>query len=249
MAKKPKIVKNKPLPLPKLPFSMKDRSAFIDRPWVAVEFMGKEYIAAVYYAFAQNLVCVAAVGVSEIDTGGWQGSRPFYVDGRETGFGPTGLAKTHLQWLFNRALETGATPDAIRLLKKVMKVTKKEEDQMAKVATKTKEKPVGKGGKLTGAKKGGNPEALEKARAAAAERNAKTHAQKITIKVTKKDTQAEDFKLRGGRLAKLLWVIENKPKTVGDALGNVVKDDDKNEHKIDMGALRGMEKRGHIAIG
>lgn len=119
---------------------------------------------------------------------------------------------------------------------------------MAKAATKTK--PVGGGGKVAKAKgKGGNVEALERARAAAAARNAENHAKKITINVTKKQTEAEDFKLRGGRLAKLLWVIENKPKTVGDAVGNTVKDKDGDEHKIDMGALRGMEKRGHIKIG
>jgi hypothetical protein len=132
-----------------------------------------------------------------------------------------------------------------------LKLTKKEQDQMAKAASAKKadkaDKAVGNGGKL--GKKGGNPEALTKAREAAAARNAENHAKKITVKVTEKQTKAEDFKLRGGRLAKLLWVIQNKPKTVGDAVGQTVKDDKGEEHKIDMGALRGMEKRGHISIG
>lgn len=251
MARKPKSSKPGRQPprlkaLPKLPFSLRDRGAYINRPWVAVKMLGKEYIASLYYSFARNLVEVVAVGTHEIDLE-WQGQKQFYLDGTHTGFGPTGLAKTHLQWLKDQALRGGATLDAIQHLSSVTKLTKKEQEEMAKAGTKSKTKPVGKGGKL--GKKGGNPEALERARAAAAARNAANHAKKISIKVSKKDTQAEDFKLRGGRLAKLLWVIENKPKTVGDAVGNTVKDDKGDEHKIDMGALRGMEKRGHIAIG
>jgi hypothetical protein len=173
--------------------------------------------------------------------------------------GPTALAKTHLSWLKSQALRTGATPDAIRLLASALKLTKKEEDEMAKAASKLKrgaaasaDKPVGKGGKVAAAKGGrkGNPEALEKARAASAARNAENHAKKIGIKVSVKDTKAEDFKLRGGRLEKLLQVINAKPKTVGDAIAiGEFKGSDGETYKIDMGALRGMEKRGHISIG
>lgn len=239
----PKLTK-----LPTLPFSMGDRGAYIRKPWVAVEALGREAVSALYYEFSQNRVCVSAVLKNQIDFDA-TGAKPFYVDYVNS----PPVTRTHLQWLKTQALNGGATPDAIRLLRKAVGLTKKEEAEMAEKLKKkasakaTKTKPVGGGGKI--GKKGGNPEALERARAAAAARNAENHAKKITIKVTKKDMGAEDFKLRGGRLAKLAWVVENKPKTVGDAVGQVVKDDKGEEHKIDMGALRGMEKRGHIAIG
>jgi hypothetical protein len=269
VARKPKTIKRakgEKLPgegptkltaLPDVPFALRDRGAYIDRPWVAVEKLGKEYLGSIFYAFAQGTVQACAVNVNEIDLH-WQGGKQFHVDGAHTGFGPRGQAQTSLQWLKNRALQSGASPEAIRLLKLALPLTKKEEDEMAKAATNKKlsggksagDKPVGKGGKVAAAKGGaGNAANLEKARAAAAARNAENHAKKIGIKVTKKDTTAEGFKLRGGRLAKLLWVIENKPKTVGDAVGNECTDSNGDTHKIDMGALRGMEKRGHITIG
>lgn len=256
MARKPKSLKPGQLPprpkaLPKLPFSMCDRGAYINRPWVAVERMGKEFVAGLYYSFARNLIEVAAVNINEIDLE-WQGTKQFYLDGTHTMNGPSGLAQTHLQWLKNKALQSGATPDAIRYMKSVIKLTKKEEAEMAakeKLAKKgsAKTKPVGGGGKV--GKKGGNPEALAKAREAAAARNAETHAKKVKLNITSKDLGTDKAKLRGGRLAKMQWMLQNKPKTVGDCIGNVCKDEEGNEHKIDMGALRGMEKRGHISIG
>lgn len=254
MARKPKtIAKTKSAALPKLPFSLRDRGAYINRPWVACEKLGKDFLGAIFYRFSTSCVEASVVGIDDIDLD-WQGNRTFYLDGVHAEFGPTGLAQTHLQWLKNQALRTGATPEAIRFMKSVIKLTKQEEADMAKAKLARnageKTKPVGKGGKVAAAKGGkkGNPEALERARAAAAARNAENHAKKISIKVTEKQTKAEDFKLRGGRLAKLLWVIQNKPKTVGDAVGNTAKDSEGGEHKIDMGALRGMEKRGHISI-
>jgi hypothetical protein len=252
VAKKAKIVP-RPMALPTLPFSMCDRGAYINRPWVAVDRAGKEFLYCVYYAFADSQVHCSVVAKDDIDNyrEGHAGVKQFYVDGHHTGFGPTGLAKTHLGWLKVQALRGGATPDAIRFMASALKLTKKEQDQMAKATTakKTSGKAVGNGGKLGKKGAGGNAAGLEKAREAAAARNAENHAKKITVKVTEKQTKAEDFKLRGGRLAKLLWVIQNKPKTVGDAVGQTVKDDKGEEHKIDMGALRGMEKRGHISIG
>lgn len=255
-----RIVKSSPppAPLPKLPFSMCDRGAYINRPWVAVEKAGKEFLYAIYYSFSHGGVQCSVVGIHEIDTdrNGHGGVKQFYVDGYHTSNGPNGIAQTHLGWLKVQALRGGATPDAIRFMKSAIGLTKKEESEMAanngKLSKKggdTKTKPVGGGGKVASAKKGGNPAALEKAREAAQARNAENHAKKITVKVTEKQTKADDFKLRGGRLAKLLWVIQNKPKTVGDAVGNEVKDDKGETHKIDMGSLRGMEKRGHISIG
>lgn len=252
MARKPKTLKPgqipaRPTKLPALPFSMGDRSAYIRKSWVAVEKLGKDFVGSLYYEFAYHRVACCAVSVSEIDVD-HQGVKAFYVD-------IVGNTQTHLQWLKIQALEGGATPEAIRLLRSAIGLTKKEEEaivaanKLGKKGGNASTKPVGGGGKVAGAKKGGNPEALAKAREAAQARNAENHAKKITIKVTEKQTKADDFKLRGGRLAKLLWVIQNKPKTVGDAVGQSVKDDKNEEHKIDMGALRGMEKRGHISIG
>lgn len=260
MARKPKKPKPGQLPprltaLPtKLPFSMSDRGAYINRPWVACERLGKEFLGSIFFRFSTGVVEAAAVSVDEIDIE-WQGTKQFYVDGSHTGFGSQGLAQTHLQWLKNQALRGGATPEAIRFLKSVIKLTKKEEAEMAakeKLAKKggnAKTKPVGGGGKVTGGKGKGNPEALEKARAAAAARTAETHGKKVKLNITSKDLGTDKAKLRGGRLAKMQWMLQNKPKTVGDCVGNVCKDEEGNEHKIDMGALRGMEKRGHISIG
>lgn len=227
--------------LPKFPFTMGDRGSYIRKAAVAVAAMGKEYIAVLHYEFAYNRVSVMAVHRDEIDAS-HQGTRAMYVDGAHTNFGPTGLAKTHLQWLKIQALRGGATPDAIRYIKETIGLTKQEEQEMAKAATKTK--PVGKGGKVAGGKGKGNPEALERARAASQARNAENAKQKLTV-----TAKLGDVKLRGGRLAKFEWVAKNKPKTVGDALGQEVTDSEGTTHKIDMGALRGMEKRGHIKIG
>lgn len=237
----------RPTKLPPVPFSMGSRGSFIRKAWVGVRVLGKTHVESLYYDFVSGWVESCAVGLDEIDLDHF-GRRPMYVD-------RVGVTKTHIQWLQTQALNSGATPDAIRLLKSVTKLTAKEEAEMADKLKKSKKsaeakaaKPVGGGGKVSKGKRG-NPEALERARAAAAARNAATHAQKLSVTVTKKDMAADDFKLRGGRLAKLAWIVENKPKTVGDAVGQVVKDEQGNEHKIDMGALRGMEKRGHVKIG
>ena len=249
MARKTKTVKSAPAGPPKLPFSMGFRGSYIRKAWVAVAPMGKTMYACLFFEFAFNRVDVAAVPISDINND-HMGTKPFYVQGHETMQGPHVLAKqTHLPWLKHQALQGGATPDAIRYMGQVMKLTKKEEAEMAaklkkNAETTEKTKPVGKGGKVTKGKGGGNPEALEKAREAAAKRNAENAAKKITVLA-----KLSDVKLRGGRLAKFEWVAKNKPKTVGDALGTEVTDSEGETHKIDMGALRGMEKREHIRIG
>jgi hypothetical protein len=76
-------------------------------------------------------------------------------------------------------LDIDATPEAIRLIGLYRPWSKKEEatlaEKLGKKAAKVKDaasdtaKPVGKGGKVAGAKGKGNPEALAKARAARAE--------------------------------------------------------------------------------
>jgi hypothetical protein len=177
------------------------------------------------------------------------------------------LFQTHVDNVRRSALEHGATPEAVRLLGLLEPWTKKEEailaEKLKNKAAKVKEaeaaeggakkgrkakgeKPVGGGGKL-GGKKGGNPEALAKAREAAAANRSAIAESKLKINVTKKQL-GDEIKLRGGRLEKLTWIIENKPKTVGDALGQEFTGSDGEEYTIDMGAIRGMEKRGHVSI-
>lgn len=144
------------------------------------------------------------------------------------------------------ALEHGATHEAVELLGLVTPLTKKELSTMAEKLTKkgaakpaAKKAPAAKGG---GNK--GNPEALKKAREAADGKRAAAHAKSIKLLV-----KPADSGLRGGRLAKLQAVADQKPKTVGDIVGKSVKDETGKEHTIDMGALNGMAKRGHISIG
>lgn len=223
--------------LPKLPFTMGDRGAFIRKNWVAVARLGKQYIQAMFYSFTFGYVDACAVALDEIGLGHLDKATQFYVDGDHTGLGPTGLAKTHLQWLHNRALEGGATPDAIRLLKTVVKITAKEEKEMAakaasaknKVAKKPKDDaaaPVGGGGKAAG-KKGGNAEALAKARAARAE-NAGPDTRKIKLvnkenpyrensnrassfNALKGAKTVEDYKTAGGKVKYLSrWESEGR---------------------------------------
>jgi hypothetical protein len=215
-----------------------DRGQYIRKSWVAVKKAGKDHVYALFWDISSNGMGCNVVGLHEIDPY-HVGTKQFYVD-------TVGNTRTHLQWLKTWALEHGATPDAIRLLHEAIGLSKKEQEEMAKAATKTKSagtKPVGKGGKL-GSKSGGNPAALEKAREAAKAKNAANDALKITV-----TAKLADLKLRGGRKAKFEHISKNKPKTVGDVRGTEVKDDDGNTHVIDMGALRGMEKRGHIKLG
>lgn len=146
------------------------------------------------------------------------------------------------------ALAHGATPLAVEWLGTLSPFSEEELNTMAeKLKTKGAAKPAKPAAAKAekGAGKGkGNPAALEKAREAAAGKRAETAGLPIKLLVKSKDSG-----LRGGRLAKLQAIETEKPKTVGDILGRTVTDESGKEHTIDMGALRGMEKREHISIG
>jgi hypothetical protein len=172
--------------LPKFPFCMGDKASYIRKALVAVTTAKVEMAEMLSYSVAYNRVETIRVPLDEIAMD--HQSKQYYVDGGHTVQGPTGMAKTHLQWLRDAALKGGATPDAIRLLEMVTpKFTNKEKTDMAKKATSAKlarknttadagGEPVGGGGAVAtaskakgkGAARKGNPEALKKAREAKA---------------------------------------------------------------------------------
>jgi hypothetical protein len=190
--------------LPKVPFCLSDNGAFLRKSWVAVESVGRGALFnCLFYSFAYGNVDATLVDAKDIRLVWNKGRGQFSVDGDHVMGGPTRLAETHLQWLKNQALKGGATPEAVRLLKAVTKVTKKEEEEMAK-AEKLRKKtqksgdetptPVGKGGKVAKAKGGkgkGNPEALKKAREARAANAGAPDVRRIKI-LNKENPYRED---------------------------------------------------------
>lgn len=234
-----RVAKNK---RPKFPYSMTDNNALIKSPLVAVEIFPWGAVLALYKSLAYNIITSHMI-YPQFQPGG---AESCYT------LAPKIDAKKVLEEFRDYAVSHGCDPDVVEYLAAVRPFTKPEEKKMAATAkakttkstTKKPSKPVGKGGKLQ--KNKGNPEALKKAREARAAKTTELHGKKLTVAVKKTD----DLKLRGGRLAKLEALIKQKPKTVGDALEiGTVKDETGKEHKMDMGALRGMEKRGHIKIG
>lgn len=152
--------------------------------------------------------------------------------------------QSFIEGLKAEAVAHGASAEAVHLLGQLSPFEEKELKIMAEklktkgakpAAKKTAEKAPAKGGK------GGAGAA--KLKEAAAARTSANHAKKIKLLI-KPDASG----LRGGRLAKLQAIADNKPATVGDIIGTVVTDEGGKDHKIDMGALTGMVKRGHIAI-
>lgn len=167
------------------PFSVIDKAAFIRKAHVAVEIVDVPTYQTVTWNIAYDRVEVISIPVAEM---GELSSTPgqYYHDEAQIMGGVEQQSKNHLQWLRNRALESGATPDAIRLLSAhTGSFTKKEEANMAEKlkAKKTtvakapksadaeglksaaKATPVGKKAGSTPVKRG-NAEALAKARAA-----------------------------------------------------------------------------------
>lgn len=154
--------------------------------------------------------------------------------------------QSFLDDLRSEATAHGAEAGAVQLLRGLIPFSEKEFKIMAeKLKTKGAAKPAAKKdaakAPAKGAAKGGAGAA--KLKEAAAARTSANHAKKIKLLIKPKDSG-----LRGGRLAKLQAIADNKPATVGDIIGTVVTDEGGKEHKIDMGALTGMAKRGHIAI-
>lgn len=179
---------------PKVPFSVCDRGAFIRKAFVACEVISVPTYECVVYNLAYDRIETMHIPVSEMgDNHSDTKTTQFYVDGHHVSGGPAQLVKTHLQWLRNKALESGATPDAIRLLSKATGrfTTKEEKDMAQKLASKAALKkaaakaPVVKG---TGPRKG-NAEALAKAREA---KKAATGPDTRKITVLKKPHGARD---------------------------------------------------------
>lgn len=163
--------------VPKVPFSVCDRGAFIRKAFVACAEVNVPTYECVVYSIAYDRIEMMHIPVSEMGGDHNGKATQFYVDGHHVMGGPAQLVKTHLQWLRSKALESGATPDAIRLLSRATKpfTAKEEKDMAQKLATKNAPKagnakalkaaaaktPVGKGG---GRK--GNADALARAREA-----------------------------------------------------------------------------------
>lgn len=176
---------------PKMPFSVRDAADFVSNPQVVCEKVKGGYVALRFLYGVADEVQTVEVPFDQIGQGWRTPGTQYHLDGEATSGGAHGLAKTHLGNLKLKALKFGATPDAIRLFRKVVDLTKQEEAIMADAklkskAAKAKEakpkatKPVGGGGKAAATKpRRGNPEALAKARAARAE--AGPDVRKITI--------------------------------------------------------------------
>lgn len=192
------------------PFPVGDRAAFIRKASVAVEIVDVPTALVVTYSVAYDRVETANIPLSEIESG-----RQYYRDGDHTGFGPEGLAKTHLSWLRSQALTGGATPEAIRLLSNATGAfSKREVNEMAeKLKSKATPKrankealkeaasatPVGDKKKATGGAKNDN---LAKARAARAAAGPDTR--KITALKKPKDIEARAGTFRHTMLSDLL---------------------------------------------
>lgn len=176
MAKKVQVQTSQPPELPKPPFPVGDRGAFIRKAFIAINVVNVPTYECVVYSIAYGRVETMHIPVSEMghDHNGKQ--TQFYVDGHHASFGPEGLAQTHLDWLRVQALKDGATPEAVRLLGAIKPFTKKEELEMAEklkakatgnaAALKAAAKKTPVGGEKKAPAKRGNADALAAARAA-----------------------------------------------------------------------------------
>lgn len=210
-------------PLPKAPFSVGDRAAFIRKATVAVELIQVPTYLVVAYNITHDRVETLHVPASRIATDS-NTPEQYYVDGDHVSGGVPAMTKTHLSWLRSNALERGATPDAIRLLEKATgRFSKKEVASMAeKLKAKStrakpatdelkaaaKSTPVAKGGKPKGEaaaaeapKRKGNADALAKARAA---RQSGPDTRKIKALIKPKDIAAREGSYRHTMLTDLL---------------------------------------------
>jgi hypothetical protein len=162
--------------VPKMPYSVGDRGAFIRKAAVALELVNVPTVRVVTYNIPRNCVEVIEIPVSRLSTDA-NTKDQYYIDGGHISGGFPAMAKIHLSWLRHNALISGATPDAIRLLSKATGAfTKKEEKEMAEKLKSKSAAKADKEGLKAGAKaapvskkastKRGNPEALAKARAA-----------------------------------------------------------------------------------
>lgn len=213
-----------------LPILMRDPNSYAGTLWLIVvpTFCGYEAVGRRVFVPGVNFpVCRRIVTEWELER--WT-PVPW---GEETSL------QSYLAGLKEEAVASGAEAGAVKLIGELSPFSEKELKIMAdKLKTKGAAKaPAAK--KAPAADK----KVAKGAAAAATERANANHAKKIKLLV-----KPADAGLRGGRLAKLQAIADNKPATVGDIIGTVVKDEGGKEHKIDMGSLSGMAKRGHIAI-
>lgn len=209
MSKKAEKPRSSPTELPKVPFSVGDRGAFIRKAFVACEVVNVPTFECVVYSIAYDRIEMMHIPVSEMDATHDGQRRQFYVEGHHVSGGPAHLVKTHLQWLRSKALESGATPDAIRLLSRATGAfTKKEEKEMTeKLAKKTAPKKADKEGlkaaakaaPVGGKKRAGNADALKKAREAKGPDN-----RKIKALIKPKEIKAREGTARHKMLTDLL---------------------------------------------
>jgi len=195
-----------PAELPKHPYPVGDRAAFIRKAAVVLDIVQVPTAMVVVYSVAYDRVEVAHIPLSEIETG-----RQWYVDGFHVSGGPAALAKTHLSWLRSQALTGGATPEAIRLLEKATSAfSNKEKTAMAeklkakatrpnKAALKAAAASTPVAGDRATPKKRGNPEALKKAREAKG-----PDTRKIKALIKAKDINARAGSFRHQMLSDLL---------------------------------------------
>lgn len=198
---------------PAIPFSVGDRAAYIRKAAVALEQYMVPTFRVVTYNIAYNRIEAIDIPCSRISHDA-QTKDQYYVDGDHVSGGSPAMAKTHLSWLRSQALESGATPEAIRLLEKATGAfTKKQESEMAeKLKTKSaakadkeglksaaKSAPVAKKNAAEPPKKRGNAEALAKARESKG-----PDTRKITANIKAKDIAARPGSKRHEMLTALL---------------------------------------------
>jgi hypothetical protein len=224
---------------PKLPFAVGDRAAFIRKAAVALEVVNVPTVRVVTYCIPYNRVEVIEIPLSRIAAKDVSSKDQYYVDGGHVSGGTLSMAKTHLSWLRSQALNSGATPDAIRLLSKATSAfTKKEEKEMAeKLKAKASPKKADTEGLKTAAKKTpvggkskGNAAALAKARAAKGPDN-----RKIKALIKPKAIEAREGTFRREMLEALL-----SSRTVQEFR-------DKNP-KYDAGCLAYAQKAGIVSV-
>lgn len=146
--------------------------------------------------------------------------------------------QSFLAGIKSEAVAHGADAEAVYLLGELSPFEPKEMNIMANKLKTKGAKPAAKAPKADKPAK-----AAKEKTGTAVPRVSANASKKIQLLVKPKDSG-----LRGGRLAKLQAIADNKPKLVSDILGTVVTDDAGKEHKIDSGAISGMVKRGHIAL-
>lgn len=211
---------------PSLPYLLRDPNQIAGGLWLVVSttFCGVVAVSRRVYMPGVNMAVCKRVIMD------WELPRFIPVPWTEE----TSL-QSFVAGLKSEAVAHGADAEAVYLLGELSPFEPKEMNIMAdKLKTK---------GAAPKAAKAPKAEKAAKEKGTAVPRVSANASKKIQLLVKPKDSG-----LRGGRLAKLQAIADNKPKLVSDILGTVVKDEAGKEHKIDSGAISGMVKRGHIAL-